>query len=324
MPSIRIMRVALCSVLVWASLAAQAFMPVSGVWVIDSETNGSPGRGFQLDVENEIAIFYYNGYRPDGTSVFYISSGPIKNNVFTAALKEYRGGTSLGSAYKPATEAGSPGNVTITFRGGFKGTMQLPGESPKAITKFSFGYPPNPDGLLGTFLFAYTASTELFGDSYALTKKLGQSTIYGNGLVTDNTGTFICENLTAAQYAGMIACTEATNSQYDDYYMFRMVGDRGTGVGTWDASAYEYPLHVLRTATKTGETTGLNEGTYSSMEKLKHADGPAAADTPVKPNFDARKNLAPAGPFTPLLSSDEKALLADWAAQAGAAVRGAR
>ena len=52
-----IIRGLLAGVPACSSLAAQAFMPASGVWLIDNETKGSPGRGFQIDVENETIIF---------------------------------------------------------------------------------------------------------------------------------------------------------------------------------------------------------------------------------------------------------------------------
>lgn len=304
------------------SLGAHAFMPASGVWIIDSEENGQPGRGFQIDVENGTVIFYYNGYRADGTSVFYIAFGPMQSNVFTGALREYKSGTTLGGARRNAVEAGSPGSVTLNFSSGTRGAMTLPGEPAKNISKFSFGYPPNPDGLLGSYVFAYATSQGVFGDAYTLTRKISASS-EGNGVVVDATGTFGCENITKGTLNGAIVCVEVTGSQYDDYYAFRMSGDRGTGVGSWSASQFEYPMDVWRTVTASGRTTGLNEGTSDSLEKLTALGSTASADPAARQHKDALKALAgPRG--AQLLSADEHATLRAWAEQARALIRAAR
>lgn len=313
MLSTRIVRGILAGALALASFAAQAFMPASGVWLIDNETKGSPGRGFQIDVENETIIFYYNGYRADGTSVFYVAFGPLRNNVFTGALQEFRGGTVLGGATRVATETASPGNVTLTFIGGLRGTMQLPGETLKNISKFSFGYAATADGLLeNTFLFAYTTPTHLYGDSYRLVRKLS-ATSYGNGVVADASGTFGCENITSTELAGAIVCVEVNNSQEDDSYYFRMAGDRGTGFGTWAAASAYYPLHVLRTATASGELTGINEGTPASLEKLRLANDAQAAMQQARAAGRGQD-----------IGATEKATLSEWAARAAAVIRSAR
>lgn len=313
--STRIVRGILAGALALASLAAQAFMPASGVWLIDNETKGSPGRGFQIDVENETIIFYYNGYRADGTSVFYVAFGPLRNNVFTGALQEFRGGTVLGGVTRVATETISPGNVTLTFIGGLRGTMQLPGETLKNISKFSFGYAATADGLLqNTFLFAYTTPTRLYGDTYRLVRKLS-ATSYGNGVVVDAPGTFACENITSTELAGAIVCVKINDAlQVGESYYFRMAGDRGTGYAGREAEVGypAYPLHVLRTATASGELTGINEGTPASLEKLTLAN-----------DAQAMQQAQAAGGGEDI-SASEKANLSDWAARAAAIVRSAR
>lgn len=50
---------------------ASAFTPANGLWGINAELNGSPGRGFQIEVENETVVLTYYGYRPDGSSAFF-------------------------------------------------------------------------------------------------------------------------------------------------------------------------------------------------------------------------------------------------------------
>jgi hypothetical protein len=53
-------------------------------------------------------------------------------------LAEYGGGTVLGGAYAAANQTGSPGQVTINFTSPTTGTITLPGEASKAISKFSW------------------------------------------------------------------------------------------------------------------------------------------------------------------------------------------
>src|ERR1019366_5797586 len=129
------------------SASASAFMPSNGMWQIDAESNGSPGRGFGLDVQNEVVFLSYYGYAANGSALFYVAAGPIANSTFTADLLSVTGGTAIGGTYKSGTIGVSPGKVTLTFTSGTHGTMTLPGESPKAISKYSFGYADDPTGL---------------------------------------------------------------------------------------------------------------------------------------------------------------------------------
>lgn len=98
-----------------------AFMPAAGMWGIDSEDNGLPGRGFQIEAENGIIVFTYFGYRPDGSGMFHIASGPIINNTVTSALLNIQGGTAMRGVHQDALVSGSPGAVTINFTSGKHG-----------------------------------------------------------------------------------------------------------------------------------------------------------------------------------------------------------
>ena len=176
----------------FGSMSSHAFSPANGAWAIDAESGSSaPGRGFSIEVENEILVFTYFGYRADGTSVFFVSAGAMTDNTFKGALNEIKGGTSLGGAYKGGTVLGSAGNVSISFTNGVKGTITLPGESPKAVSKVAFGYSATPDSLLGTYTMTYKlSSTSTIADTYTLSKKLGTSTSTGSGIVSNSTNKY--------------------------------------------------------------------------------------------------------------------------------------
>lgn len=320
-----LVRSCICAAVVTVSMAADAFMPAAGVWTIDSEENGKPGRGFQLDVENGVAIFYYNGYRSDGSSVFYMAFGPINNSVFVAPLREYRGGTVMGGVRRDAVDAGSPGNVSIAFSSGMRGQITFPGEQAKSISKFNYGHGKDADGLLGTYLMAFSTGTSVIGDKFSLTRKLG-STSMGNGVAASADGRYACENMTSSELAGMVMCVEinGTTGQLstDNSYLFRMSGNRGTGVGTWSTAIRDYPLEVWRTATRTGESTGLNEGTYASLERLKGDPAPQAdAQEAARMHVQALKNIARETGGEQLLNAEERDLLHKWMGEAGQLLR---
>lgn len=293
------------------SNAAWAFMPAGGLWVVDAENNGQPGRGFQIEVENEIMLLTYYGYRADGSSVFYLAAGPIVGNSFSGALEEYQNGKALGTTWKPASTAGSAGTVNATFTSGLHGTITFPGESPKAISKLSFGYGNTQDGLLGSYLFTYIASTFENNDIYTLTTKAGATTD-GNGLVANASYSFGCENVVSGVLAGSVVCVESPSTSYSDSYFFKMSGDRGAGVGTYTDSPYYYPLHVLRTATRTGVKTGVNDSTTTSLDAYRGVDIPPAEVSPT----DRPKTLESGRMGGVDLNAEEKTALSAWADEA--------
>lgn len=293
--------------------AAQAFMPAPGLWGMAAELNGAPGRGFQLEVENEVVVLSYYGYRPDGSSVFYSAVGPINNNRFSAPLIEYRSGTSLGSSFRNGVEAGSPGTVTLDFNSGKSGTISLPNEAPQSVVKFGFGYAPTAEGLYGTYLLSYVTSAGVISDFYSVVRSLGTKTANGSGLAVNASGNFGCENLVSGALAGAIVCVEATNSSNDDYYVFRMSGDRGTGVGTWKAVSQTsaYPLFVTRTHSRNGRATGINDSNDATLGIQRAVEQPAPAG--LAPADDATKQSALAMPAGEVpLSHSEAQAFATW------------
>ncbi|MEY2953445.1 MAG: hypothetical protein RLZZ401_1532 [Pseudomonadota bacterium] len=285
-------------------------MPAPGTWVVDSELNGQPGRGFNLEVENEILVFAYYGYRSDGSAVFYSAVGAISQNTFTAELVEYKNGKSLGGINQSGSRQGSPGNVTINFTSGLKATITLPGEAAKAISKLSFGYGNSPEALLGTYLFAYITPSPKTADIYTLTKLAGTSTSGGNGLVLDANSVFSCENMVSGTLAGNIVCMEHTNSNADDQYFFKMSGDRGSGVGKSISGVNYSAIQVVRTATKSGQQTGVNDSTTSTVF--------SAADPSPKPYLAPDPLLLPSDQP----SAEETVAMRVWVLQARMALSG--
>lgn len=133
------------SVLAWLVVAwlavpvAWAVMPEAGEWVIDAESNGQPGRGFQIDVQDQTLVILFMGYRPDGEATWHLAAGTAAGDGFTGPLDEYAGGTAFGGTPAPAYRLGSAGNVTLTWTDAAHGRITLPGEAPKAVSRLRFG-----------------------------------------------------------------------------------------------------------------------------------------------------------------------------------------
>lgn len=89
-------------------------------------------------------VFTYYGYLASGSGMWGLAAGPMNGASFSGSLDQYRGGSVLGGVYSPATPAGSVGTVSINFTSATTGLITLPGESPKAISKFVFSGTSTP------------------------------------------------------------------------------------------------------------------------------------------------------------------------------------
>lgn len=119
-----------------SSWAARDFTPQAGTWVISEELDGKPGRGLAIDVQGNTFFMQVFGYEKNGDATFYTATGQMDGNRVTAPLMQYQGGRSFGSEARDAVEAGSAGNVTVSFTNGLHGSIQLPGEKVLPIQRF--------------------------------------------------------------------------------------------------------------------------------------------------------------------------------------------
>ena len=121
---------------VWGSTPTIPNPPSNGLWSIDEGNPGDSGRGFQLELQDNVMVFTYYGYNADGTAQWYLAAGSFANGSFSALMYPYEGGTYLGGPYHAASPIESVGTVSITFSSSNKGTIILPNEQPKGISKF--------------------------------------------------------------------------------------------------------------------------------------------------------------------------------------------
>ncbi|GAB2483895.1 hypothetical protein GCM10027082_38500 [Comamonas humi] len=129
-------RYAIGSAALFFSLGSLAALPQTGMWGINSELNGKPGRGIQIDRQGgETIIASYYGYRVDGSAVFYQAVGQIKDgSIVTADLVEYKNGTALAGNIRTGEVAEIIGQVRFEFDTPSSGYVTLPGETRKSFS----------------------------------------------------------------------------------------------------------------------------------------------------------------------------------------------
>ncbi|AVS79828.1 hypothetical protein C8244_01045 [Paracidovorax avenae] len=127
----------------WAqTTAAAGAEPEPGMWAFDGELTGQPGRSLQIDTQlGRGMVVSYLGYRADGSALFLQASGyrAQDDNSFTGELREFRNGPVIGGGAANGEVAGSVGTLRLAFDTPTSGTVTLPGEAPRRISRFTYG-----------------------------------------------------------------------------------------------------------------------------------------------------------------------------------------
>lgn len=119
------------------ALAAREFTPQAGLWMISSERNGEPGRGFSLDVQGNTVFMQVFNYEKSGAATFHTAVGKLDDSAsMTVPLLRFKGGRYFGGPAQVGVEDGTVGNVSLRFIDGLNGTVQFPGEPIQPIARF--------------------------------------------------------------------------------------------------------------------------------------------------------------------------------------------
>ena len=119
------------------SWAAREFTPQAGLWMIPSEIDGKPGRGFSLDVQGNTAFLQIFNYEKSGAATFHTAVGKLDEQAsMTVPLQRFKGGRYFGGPAQDAVSDGSVGSVTVKFSDGLNGTVQFPGESEQPVARY--------------------------------------------------------------------------------------------------------------------------------------------------------------------------------------------
>ena len=63
--------------------AVPSVSPLNGLWAIDSESNGQPGRGFQIEERGGLLVLTFYGYSASGSASWYLAAGTMSGSTFT-------------------------------------------------------------------------------------------------------------------------------------------------------------------------------------------------------------------------------------------------
>ncbi|WP_413463357.1 hypothetical protein [Acidovorax radicis] len=236
---------------------AHAFAPQAGTWVVTSEVDGKPGRGFGIDVQNTTLVMQMYAYESTGQATFYLAVGDVADNKVNTPLTKYTGGRHFGSGARSGTAAGSPGNVNIRFTSGTTGFITFPNEGEVAISRFNFGYGAVADSLRGFWTFNSIGSEGLQSDLVELSKNLG-ATANGNGLMSNANELFGCEHQVRGSMAGTVLCVKiSSGGQLLRSYSLVYSVNEGEGYSQATATSAQQMLQVRRLTTPQGVGTGL-------------------------------------------------------------------
>ena len=97
--------------------------PQVGLWWNPAES----GTGYALDFKHGVLVVTVYSYTASGMPIWYLASGPVTNNTFTATIDKYQSGQCSSCAYRPAAINGNDGTMSIFFTSPTSATMTLPG-----------------------------------------------------------------------------------------------------------------------------------------------------------------------------------------------------
>lgn len=231
----------LIALVLGASFAHAVVTPQPGLWGVDAENTGQPGRGFTIDVEYNILVLTFYGYNVDGSPQWYLSAGPVTDSGFSGSLDKYANGTALGAPYAPAQRIGSAGNVVLVFTDPTHGTITLPGEVAKSISRLIFASapPPAPDAQSLTLQLAgvwdlYTADQQTLLATYVI----------NSSPITQGANGWYIKGTNPTPYSGFPAFAQGTavqagyNTTTDQYYFIDLSAENGF---VWE---FDFPMVV--------------------------------------------------------------------------------
>lgn len=130
------------------------YVPEAGMWIINSENTGNPGRGMSIDLQANTLVMQLYGYKADGQSTFHIGSGTYAASESVVRLLKVRGGRYFGSGALSGADDGNDGDALVRFSSSTTGQIRLPGEQWVSMQKFTVGsVEPALESLLGTWVF---------------------------------------------------------------------------------------------------------------------------------------------------------------------------
>jgi len=97
--------------------------PQVGLWWNPAES----GTGYALDFKHGMLVVTIYSYTASGPPIWYLATGPVIENHFTATLDRFQSGQCISCTYRPPTINGNDGTISILFVSSTSAIMTLPG-----------------------------------------------------------------------------------------------------------------------------------------------------------------------------------------------------
>jgi hypothetical protein len=122
-------RFALAFAAVFATLAAHAALPDGG-WYWNT---GESGRGFNIEIQDNVLFMAAFAYRADGSPVWYVTGGPMSSDrTYSGDLYETASGQCFGCSYRPANLL-PVGRASVTFTSERSASISLLGNTVSVV-----------------------------------------------------------------------------------------------------------------------------------------------------------------------------------------------
>jgi len=200
--------------------SALAILPENGWYWNESQS----GRGFNIEIQNNLLFMSAFVYRPDGTPVWYVAGGAMSSPTqWTAALLQASQGQCLGCTYR-APQLTTVGTVSINFTSERTATISLPGETISVKRQDWSGLGNNTrDALLGEW--STTEGDPIFpvygGDRISLSLPGSTSSgPYAGGWRTGSTSN-VAAGIYDSTYDDFAILMDSSSSYYR-LYLFRL------------------------------------------------------------------------------------------------------
>ena len=144
------------------------YMPSNGMWIVQDELTGKPGRGISLDTQGDLLAMQVFGYQSSGQPTFFMGVGSYQSEARRSstskaafALNQYAGGRSLGGAPAIAKLVQNAGEVIVRVTGAndlslARAQVQFPGEEVKTMQRLMLEPPQNTEEkLFGEWYFPW-------------------------------------------------------------------------------------------------------------------------------------------------------------------------
>lgn len=269
--------------LVLVAPMAIAFQPRTGHWWNPAES----GRGFNIDVQENVLVVTFYSYNADGTAQWYLASWSMTNNRhnFSGVAQKYANGQCLACAYSGSPSLnGDDGTLSIAFATETSAVVTLPGGRQTSIQPFNFAYGDPPQGLLGEWVF-FEDILITFADRFHFTLT-APGTPDDTGLAVDVGKRAACAYRKSGLYAGLVWCLDLdTADNIQNEYRFRFGLDE-TYAGVWasQTTGSLYPMKGIKTTSDAGSPrTAIAVNVDDPMASLKSAyeGSERALDRPV-------------------------------------------